>query len=144
MKHTVTLFLIIAILLAACTPKALTVSDVWARPGIAGGNSAIYFVVDNPAGQDDTLLSASSDVAASVELHQSMMSGDGTMNMQPQESVAIPKGQKVEFKPGGLHVMLIGLQRDLNAGDTFKVTLKFQNAGDTTLDVEVRQTSTTQ
>jgi copper(I)-binding protein len=45
----------------------------------------------------------------------------------------------VEFEPGGLHVMLVNLSRDLKSGDQFKITLNFQNAGDMALDAEVME-----
>ena len=54
-------------------PSAPVVKDAWARPGVAGGNSAIYFVVDNTGGQADQLVGASGEVAESLELHRSQM-----------------------------------------------------------------------
>jgi copper(I)-binding protein len=131
--------LIFTLLLSACGgSKALTVTDVWARPGNADGNSAIYFIV-TPGGEADTLLSANTDVAMMVEVHESTMGADGTMMMNKQENVPIPAGEKFEFKPGGFHIMLMGLKNDLKAGDTFKVTLKFEKAGEITLDVAVKE-----
>jgi copper(I)-binding protein len=130
--------LILALLLSACGgSNTLTVTNVWARPGNADGNSAIYFVV-TPGSEADTLLSANSDVAT-AELHESKMGDDGTMMMMPQENVPIPAGEKVEFKPGGLHVMLVGLKNDLKAGDTFQMMLKFEKAGEIRLEVTVKE-----
>jgi copper(I)-binding protein len=104
-----------------------------------GGNSAIYFIVDNPSAQEDVLLSASSDGAEAVELHLSKMDSEGTMKMQQQDSVPIPAKSKVELKPGGLHIMLIKLKSDLKAGDTISLILKFHHAGEIKLEVPVRQ-----
>jgi copper(I)-binding protein len=129
----------LAAMLAACSPdggQALQVTDVWARPGLADGNSAVFFTIDNP-GADDTLLAASSDVAGAVELHKTSMQ-DGVMKMEHQMSVPVPTGA-TEFKPGDLHVMLIGLTDDLQAGDSFSVALEFENAGEKTLEVIVRE-----
>ena len=134
----ITLIAIIALLLAACQPAAgLTVSDAWARPGIAGGNSGAFFIIDN-RGEADTLLSAASDISQAVELHRTIMEGD-VMQMQPQESVPVPAGETVAFQPGGLHVMFIGLYADLVPGDTFELVLTFEKAGKIVLQVEVRQ-----
>lgn len=133
-----TVLFLLAALLAACGPagnRSLQVTDVWARPGLADGNSAIFFTIDNP-GANDVLLSASSDVANAVELHKTSMQ-DGVMKMEHQMSVSVPGGE-TGFKPGGLHVMLIGLKNDLKAGDTFNVTLVFQSAGEQTLMVTVK------
>jgi len=130
--------LIVAVILTACGgEKSVQVADVWARPGLSGGNSSVYFVIDNSMAEEDVLLSASSDVAQAVELHMSMMDGDA-MQMKMQHNVPIPAG-KTEFKPGGLHVMLIGLKDDLKPGDTFAVTLSFETAGEQVLSVLVRE-----
>lgn len=138
MKRILIPILALVALLGGCTAKALSVTQAWARPGVAGGNSAVYFVID-AGNQADTLLKASSDVAAAVELHQSQMGEDGTMKMAAQENVPIPANTRVTFEPGGLHVMLIGLKDDLNSGDAFQVTLTFEKAGDITLDVPVKE-----
>jgi copper(I)-binding protein len=133
-------FLALATVLVACAPasgQGLQVTDVWARPGLAGGTSAVYFVIENGTASDDTLLSASSDVAGAVELHMTSMQ-DGNMQMMPQHEVPVQAG-KTEFEPGGLHVMLIGLNQDLNPGDTFSVTLDFATAGAMPLDVTVSE-----
>ena len=132
-------FAALALVLAACGAGGsgeLQVNDVWARPGLAEGNSAVYFVIDNP-GAEDFLLSVSSDVAGAVELHKTIMQ-DGTMQMVQQMNVPVPTGETV-FMPGDLHVMLIGLKNDLKPGDTFTVTLNFETAGERTLDVVVRE-----
>lgn len=135
-------FVLIAALvtvLAACAPSSsgLQVNDVWARPGLAGGNSAVFFVIENETAGADTLLSASSDVASAVEMHMTVMQ-DGNMQMVHQQEVPVQAG-KTEFKPGGLHIMLIGLNRELNPGDTFSVTLNFATAGSIPLDVTVNE-----
>jgi hypothetical protein len=121
---------ILAAILVACASAGgqnLQVTDAWARPGLAGGNSAAYFVIENGTASGDSLLSASSDVAGAVELHMTSMQ-DGNMQMQQQHEVPVPAG-KTEFNPGGLHVMLIDLKQDLKPGDTFSLTLNFANAG---------------
>ncbi|MCS7011768.1 MAG: copper chaperone PCu(A)C [Anaerolineales bacterium] len=133
------LVLILLLYLTACSRPAvnLSIEEAWARPGMAGGNSAVYFVIEN-LGMPDNLLAASSDVAKAVELHETVMEGD-QMKMKHLHQVPIPAGEKTHFQPGGLHVMLIGLQRDLKVGDTFELTLTFQQAGDQTITVTVQQ-----
>jgi len=132
-------FAFLAGVLAACGAAGsgeFQVTEVWARPGLAGGNSAIFFKIENP-GTADLLLSASSDVAGAVELHKTVMQ-DGAMQMVHQLNVPVLTGETV-FKPGDLHVMLIDLENDLNPGDTFTLVLKFETAGEKTLDVVVRE-----
>ena len=138
--YTFVALLAFATILAACAPiggQNLQVTGVWARPGLAGGNSAAYFVIENGTASDDTLLSASSDVAGAVELHMTSMQ-DGNMQMKHQQEVPVQTG-KTEFEPGGLHVMLIDLKQDLNPGDTFSLTLEFATAGAMPLQVTVSE-----
>jgi copper(I)-binding protein len=132
-------FALVALVLSACGSQALSVEDAWARPGITGGNSAVYFVINNPTGTADTVLSASTPVTPNAEMHKSQMNENGAMEMQQQDSVPVPARSQVEFQPGGLHVMLINLPQDLNAGETISLTLTFQNAGEITLSVPVKE-----
>lgn len=105
----------------------------------AGGNSAVYMRIVNSGGAADRLVAASTDAAAAVELHESRMVGD-VMQMAPVEGgIPVPANGEVELKPGGLHVMLIGLTRDLQPGDTVTLTLTFEGAGAVTVEAPVRQ-----
>jgi len=137
-------FFAVTILLSACSTagaesaEGLSIRDPWARPGPAGGTSAIYFSIENDS-EADTLLGASASVAGAVELHRSMMSDDGTMSMEHQHSISIPQGETVNFEPGGLHVMLIDLTDGLDVGESFPLTLTFEKAGDVTVMVPVRE-----
>jgi copper(I)-binding protein len=74
-----------------------------------------------------------------VELHLSQLGENGEMQMIPQASVPLIAGAGAEFKPGGLHVMLIGLKQDLKAGDEFELTLHFKDHADITLKVIVKE-----
>lgn len=115
----------------------MQIKNAWARPGGIGSNSAVYFIIENPTGQNDLLLSASTDIARFVELHMSAHDEHGTAKMMLQESVDIPSSNTVEFKPGGLHVMLIDLKDDLKIGDQFTLTLSFDQNGSIVVDVNV-------
>lgn len=117
----------------------LRVTDIWARPGQADGSTAIYMTIDNRRNQEDTLLSASCDAAGMTELHLSQMDAEGTMSMIHQENVPVPAGEKVEFKPGGLHVMLMGLKNDVNPGDSINCTLDFELAGAVQIEAPARE-----
>lgn len=67
------------------------------------------------------------------------MPGTGAMMMRPVAKIALAKGSMVELKPGGYHVMLLGLVKPLKVGDTLKMTLTFEKAGTITVDVPVRE-----
>lgn len=133
------ILLVLTIALVGCSSKSLTVKDLWARQATAGENGGAYFTIDNPTNQADTLLGVSSPAAQTSEMHMTMVGSDGVMSMTPQESVPVPAKGTTEFKPGGLHVMMINLQRDLNAGDTVSLTLKFEKAGEITVNGTVRE-----
>lgn len=133
------ILLIVTWLLSACQDQTISVSNAWARPGVTGGNSAVYLILNNPTDKEDILLRAASDAAETVELHMSSMGENNMMMMTPVENIPVPANGQAELKPGGLHIMLISLKRDLVVGGQIQVTLTFKNAGDITLTVPVQQ-----
>ena len=102
-----------------------------------GGTAAVYVTHTNPGAQEQSLVSASSDAAKTVELHETT-SEAGVMKMRPVTSIRVPPGGKVEMKPGGYHVMLLGLTHDLKPGDKVQVTLKFDTGADVRVEAPVR------
>lgn len=139
MKRTFVLALLAVLFLTSCgaSDGALSVQNAWARAAMQGENSAAYMLIRNGTDSPYELVGASSDFAASTELHLSKMVND-VMQMIPQDVVPLPAGEDVEFKPGGLHVMFVGLKRDLKVGEEIKLTLKFKNHPDLTLTVPVK------
>jgi copper(I)-binding protein len=106
---------------------------------MGGVNSAAYMVIRNGSAQEDKLLSAAGDVAKTIELH-TVENKDGVMQMRPVEGgIPVPANGQAELKPGGYHVMLIGLTRELKPGDTVKLTLTFEKAGTREVTAEVRE-----
>jgi periplasmic copper chaperone A len=112
------------------------IEGAWARrapmmkgDSIAGsGNGAVYLTIVNSGSVSDDVIAASSDAAASVELHESYEES-GMMMMRPMTKLRVPAGGKLEMKPGGYHIMLINLKRELKAGQVINLTLVFQKAG---------------
>lgn len=103
------------------------IADAWARATPGGArNGAAYLTVQSPTG--DRLTGAASPVADKVELHTMTMDG-GVMRMRELSAIDLPAGEKVTLKPGGLHIMLIGLKQPLQAGETIKLTLEFEKSG---------------
>ena len=138
-RRTVMVIAVLALVAGACGGEAkLDVADAWSRPAI-GPNGAVYLTIEG--GEADTALSgvaASSDVAAMVELHQTVIRDDGAMGMIQIPEVEIPAGSTVMMVPGGLHVMLIDLEEPLELGDRFDMTLAFTNGTELITTVEVR------
>jgi protein SCO1/2 len=117
--------------------SALAIESAWARAAGRTGTSAVYLVIRNHSSQDDALLGARSDVAETVEVHRSFMD-QGMMRMEPAGRVVVPARGTLTLEPGGLHIMLIGLRRDLTEGTHLTVTLQFERAGPITVQVPVR------
>lgn len=137
MKKMTMYMLITALLLSACGAReGIEVSDAWARTATQGTNSAVYFVIENHNADADELIGVASNLADAVEVHESKMDGD-VMTMQQMESVTLDPSVKVEFMPGGLHVMLIGLKQDINVSDEIVVTLQFNNSPNITMTATV-------
>ncbi len=121
------------------TASAITVSDAWVNGSIMSGMpSAAYFVVQNNGAAEDKLLSVEGDIAKTIQMHETKDSG-GMMSMSPVANVPIPAGGKVEFKPGGYHVMLMDLTRELKTGDKVQLTLNFEKAGKVPVTADVRE-----
>lgn len=127
----------VALMTVAAAPAGLSVTDGWSRPAAEGGNGAGFLTITGGAAAD-RLVSAASPVAGRVLVHESMIMG-GTAMMHPRtEGIPIPAGGKVEFKPGGLHLMLFGLKKPLALGEKVPLTLTFQKAGKVQVELTVR------
>jgi len=133
--HRPFVLLVLALATAAGAQPGPRVEDAWARPtvtGQAGGGG--FLKITSPTA--DRLIAASAPVSKTVELHTMQMQGD-VMQMRQVPAIDIPAGKTVELKPGGLHVMFIGLTQTLNDGATFPLTLRFEKAGEVKVDVKV-------
>jgi periplasmic copper chaperone A len=116
----------------------LTVVGLWSRPTPPAATvGAVYFSITNAGRTADRLIGLSSPVARTVEIHESRMV-QGIMQMRAVAFVECPPGTAVKIEPGGLHVMLIGLMRPLEAGMEFPLSLRFRDAGVLTVQVPVR------
>jgi copper(I)-binding protein len=90
----------------------------------------------NRGAAPDRLIAAASPVARVVELHTHIREGE-VMRMRPVPDIPVPAGQTVELRPGGLHVMLIGLTAPLVEGARVPLTLRFERAGEVAVDLAV-------
>jgi hypothetical protein len=128
---------------------AIHLEAPWARAAAGGqgtpaghgaatkGNGAVYVKVSNHGSSPDAIVSASSPAADTVELHE-VINDAGVMRMRPVPRIELPAGATVELKPGGLHIMLLGLRGDLKPGGTVTVTLSLEKAGPMIVEAQVR------
>lgn len=118
------------------TVNDITISNPWARatPGKAP-NGAGYVVLKN-AGDADRIVGASSNVSSRTELH-AHLAENGIMRMRKMETVELPQGGEVVFKPHGKHIMFIGLNGPLKEGQSVHLTLTLEKAGDVMIEMPV-------
>lgn len=108
---------------------ALTLSGLQLRAAPKGlPTSAAYLTIENHGKTPDTLTDIACACADAAMMHRTETK-NGVSSMSMVGEVAIPPGGKIEFKPEGLHVMLVGLKGGLKAGTTQVMTLTFQKAG---------------
>lgn len=130
-------FLILLSLLNFTSKGNLQVKDGWIRPAGKGMNTAFYFKAVNNSDKADTLLSVKSDVAKMVQMHETF-NKDGMMGMRQVKAIPIQPKSTLEFKPGGYHVMVMNLNKDLKKGDSAQFTLHFKYAGNITVKAPVK------
>lgn len=127
-----------ALLAHGYTAGALFIAHPWSRqtaPGQTVGGG--FLVVTNSGAKDDRLLSVTSPVAPQVQLHTMSLDG-GVMRMREVTGgLLVPAHGKLELKPGGFHVMFIGLKAPLQLGTKVPATLTFQRAGKVAVEFAV-------
>lgn len=125
----------------AAQPGGISVSDAWVRPTIGEGKTtAAYMTITNTGEMDDVLKAVQSPKAARVELHETKMTDAGVMRMRPlEDGLPLPAGATAELKPGGMHVMIMGLDEALADGAELPLTLEFTSADPVEITVPVRQ-----
>jgi len=122
---------------ASAQTSQLEVGSAWARATPAKAETGIaYLTIRSPTA--DRLVTVSSPVAKKAELNSMEMSGM-VMKMRPLASLDIPAGQPVTLKPGGDHIMLMGLVGPLREGQSFPLTLTFEKAGAREVTVAVEK-----
>ncbi len=95
-----------------------------------------YITLMNHGAVADRLISVSTPAASMAMLHESVEEG-GVASMKEMPGLEIPPGGSVEMKPGGLHIMLMGLTAPLKKGDSLKLTLTFERAGNVNVDAKI-------
>jgi periplasmic copper chaperone A len=127
---------LLAALLVAATPAVaqnagnLQIDGAWARATPKGAQvGGGYLTITNKGASPDRLIGGSTPAAAKLEVHQTSMSGGVAHMREHDKGLVIKPGQKIEFKPGGNHVMFVNLKEPLVQGRPITATLEFEKAG---------------
>lgn len=133
------------LLLTACQPASkggIRIEGAWGRPSPKVATAgAFYMTIYNDASQDDKLIGGSSPACGMIELHETVMAPDGTMQMRPVAGgIPIPAKGKAELKVGGLHVMCMDKKAEyFEVGKKVPLTLQFEKGGAVSVEVEIRE-----
>ena len=118
----------------------VTIHHPWARASATSQakTGAVYLKLENHGNSDVTLTGVSTDASKRAELHTHIMTDDGVMQMREVEGgINVPAHGAADLKPGGLHIMLMGLIAPLGEGEVFDITLTFSDGSEGTFPVEV-------
>ena len=142
MKKITMLVFLLMFLLTSCAPATsgqspIEVSHVAIQ--LLGGDTpaAAYMTIKNNGNNNDQLLGITADFAQEAMLHQSVVDANGVASMKMVMSIDLPAGGQIELKPGGYHLMLMGLKAGLKAGDTVTLVLQFEQAGTVKVSTQV-------
>lgn len=116
----------------------IVIDAPWSRATPKGASVGVgYLVIHNHGATADKLISGSADFAADVSIHE-MSADNGVMRMRELKSgLEIPANGEVQLSPKGYHVMFTGLKQPLKRGDSVKVVLTFEHAGEVTVEFAV-------
>ena len=114
------------------------VKDAWARASIGANRpGAAYMTIRNTGDEAVTLTGIRTDLAMMPDIHQTSTNDEGVSSMARAGEIEIAPGATVLLEPGGLHAMLMRLQRPMAEGEKFSMTLDFSDGGEITVEVPI-------
>ena len=129
--------------IAAVFGADVEIEGAYARASIPNvPNSAAFFVIKNNSDKDIAITSANSDIAEKNELHTHIKENE-MMKMMKIEKLVVPAKSSLELKSGGDHVMLMGLKKELKAGDEINLELSFSDGDKKSIKVPVKDLAST-
>ena len=136
-------FVLSIVSIAAVFGADIEIEGAYARASIPNvPNSAAFFVIKNNSDKDIAITSANSDIAEKNELHTHIKENK-MMKMMKIEKLVVPAKSSLELKSGGDHVMLIGLKKELKAGDEINLELSFSDGDKKSITVPVKDLAST-
>lgn len=129
---------VILLSLVGSAMAEVVVEDAWSRASIGITRpGAAYMKIINAGDETMVLIGLRTGLAMKPEVHLSSINDKGISSMLPAGEIEIAAGQTIELKPGGLHVMLMGLRQPMVEGDTFFLTLLFADDNEVTVTVPI-------
>ncbi|MEP1446703.1 MAG: copper chaperone PCu(A)C [Paraglaciecola sp.] len=118
----------------------IEVNHPWARPTApVVKTAAVYLVINNSSQETERLLSVEvpTTIAQQAQIHHTQYSQDMAKMREVRDGLLISAAKKIEFTPGGTHIMLVGLKTPLAKGDKFPLLMRFEHSGEITVEVWV-------
>jgi len=115
----------------------IAIKDQWLRPSAEKMATALYFTIENNGDLPDTLYSVESDISDKIEIHETYSSGD-LLGMREIGLIVIKAGEEVKLEPGGKHIMVMKLKKDIRKGDEIDFILRFRLAGEINITAEAK------
>ena len=132
--------IILLVILFALFPSedTIKIKNAWLRPSSEKMATALYFTIENRSEAADTLFQVDSDLAERVEIHETY-SQDDMMGMRKVDFIIIDGKSSFELKPGGYHIMLMKLKKDVENGDKENFVLHFKQASEINITATAKQ-----
>ncbi len=123
---------------AKADEPAVVVEEAWSRASIGTNRpGAAYMTIRNTGDETEVLAGLRTDLAMMPEIHLTSTNDQGVSSMSPAGEIEIAPGDVVALEPGGLHAMLMRLQRPMVKGEIFSLTLVFAGGGEVTVEVPI-------
>ena len=136
-------FVLSIVSIAAVFGADVEIDGAYARASIPNvPNSAAFFVIKNNSDKDIAITSANSDIAEKNELHTHIKENQ-MLKMMKIEKLVVPAKSSLELKSGGDHIMLMGLKKELKAGDEISLELSFSDGDKKSIKVPVKDLAST-
>lgn len=118
--------------------NGIVIKDQWLRPGAEKMATALYFTIENRGVSADTLYAVESEISSMIQIHETYSQGD-MMGMREIKELVVEPGSEIRLEPGGNHIMVMKLKRDLIRGEKIKFLLHFKHAGEKPIIAEVKE-----
>ncbi|MCC5814807.1 MAG: copper chaperone PCu(A)C [Leptospira sp.] len=117
--------------------KGIEIQGAWVRLVPKSSNVTGAYIQITNHGELDRLQAARSDIAETVEIHE-MKETEGMMQMRKlEQGIELPSHKRIRLLPGGNHLMLIGLKKELKPGMKVPIVLEFAKSAPLSVEFTV-------